>query len=385
MPSRIARVFALWPQALAQTRARIRSADPALAPALNKLRQEAEAATEQAPLSVMDKGAAPPSGDLHDYLSYGPYWWPDPDKPDGLPFIRRDGEVYPGSKTCSDSPALHTLMASVETLALAYYLLRDQRYAAHAARLLRTWFLDPATRMNPHLQYGQAIPGVVEGRGVGIIDTAHLASVVDAVGLLGGSGALSQQDRAGLAAWCRAYLDWLEDSAHGRDERAASNNHGTWYDVQVAALALFARRRKLARQVLAESATRRIAAQVEPDGRQPHELRRTRALSYSTMNLNGLMTLATLGSHVGVDLWGFATPDGRSIRRALDFLAPYADPAREWPFAQITEFDRLTLLPLLRRGSIVYPDAGYAGWVAYLPQDEVSAHRAQLLYPLPPA
>lgn len=371
-------LFTLSPAALCELRARAAD-DPALQPALTRLREEADGALQQAPVSVMDKELAPPSGDKHDYMSFGPYWWPDPEKEDGLPFIRRDGEVYPGSQA-GDRQALGAVIAGVETLALAYWYTRNEAYAAHAARLLRVFFLDPATRMNPHLEYGQAIPGRVLGRGVGIIDTGGLPRLVDAIGLLAASPAWTPTDQSGMVAWCAAYLHWLLTSAHGIDEWRAANNHGTYYDMQVAALALFVGQTDLARQVLAESTVRRIEPQIAPDGSQPHELARTKALGYSIMNLNGMFALAALGEKVGLDLWRYVPLHGGGLRAALDWLAPYADPAVEWPYPQIVPMSRAALFPLLYRGAIIYRDPAYEAAIAKLPPDEIAAHRARLLY-----
>jgi hypothetical protein len=382
----VPRVFLLDPQEIAQVRERV-AEEPALRPALEKLLAEAAEALEAGPFSVVHQTLLPPSGDKHDYLSFGPYWWPDPSKPDGLPYIRRDGELNPEARDDrSDRVALGRMINAVKTLALACYLEGEPRYAERAALLLRTWFLDPATRMNPHLQYGQAIPGRVEGRDIGIIDTRALSEVVDALGLLGEAEAWTGADQAGMVEWFNAYLDWLLTSNHGRGESRKRNNHGTWYDVQVASYALFVGREELARRVLEEARTRRIASQIEPDGRQPHELARTRALGYTAMNLHGMMMLARLGDRAGVDLWRYQSEDGRSIRTALDWAAPYADPAKEWPYPQITapEAVRGGLLAVLRLGAIAYRQPQYEQLIHRLPGGDVQADRIQLLYPAPP-
>ncbi|NLF73205.1 MAG: alginate lyase family protein [Candidatus Anammoximicrobium sp.] len=373
------RVFCLSPQALAQAKARAAAKDEALTPALEKRRKEAKSAMKAGPFSVVDNDLVPPSGDKHDYISFGPYWWPDPAKKDGLPYIRRDGEVYPGSQSGgSDSPALGKMTSAVYTLSLAYYLLGDEAYAKHATELLRAWFLDPATKMNPHLEYGQGIPGRVEGRATGIIDTVGLTHVVDAVGLLRGSRNWQDQDQAGMVAWFTAYLEWLRTSKHGREESAAKNNHGTWYDAQVAAFALFTGQDQVAREVIEVSQKKRITRHVEPDGRQPAELARTKPFGYSTFNLQALFTLATLGQTVNVDLWRYETEDGRSLRKALDFLADYADPEKAWPYRDL-KFDRTLLIPLLQQGAAVYGTA-YQQALARLPAKQVAESRGQLTY-----
>ncbi len=372
------RVFCMRPQALAESKARVARGDEALNPALEALVRDADTALKAGPFSVMDKILTPPSGDKHDYLSFGPYWWPDPKKPDGLPYIRRDGEVNPESRgRRSDRDGLGGMASAVETLALAHYFTGKGDYAEHAAMLLRAWFLDKATRMNPHLQYGQAIPGRVEGRGIGLIDTTRLARVVDAVGLLGASSAWTEADQEGLEAWFAAFLDWMLTSGHGRDEARAANNHGTWYDVQVASFAMFLGREDLARRTV-EGVRRRIDSQIRPDGSQPHELARTRSLGYSTMNLRGFFQLAVLGEHVGVDLWRYRGPDGQGLKPALDFIAPYADADTQWPHKQISHFNRMGMLELLADGVRIYQDKTYKELIRRLPADEVAMNRARL-------
>lgn len=376
----LARVFLLDATTLAQTRRRVLAGDSELAPAVAALRRDAEQALEAGPFSVVDKDVLPPSGDKHDYMSVGPFWWPDPDQPDGLPYIRRDGRVNP-ERDQYDSRPMSDMNSAVGTLALAYYFTDHEPYAEHAAHLIRTWFLAEATRMNPHLEYGQAIPGRTEGRGIGIIDTAQLArTLIDSVGLLAGSDAWTAEDQRGLEEWFEDYLEWLLESQHGRDEARTRNNHGTWYDVQVAAFGLFVGERELAREVLERAATRRIAAHIQPDGRQPHELARTRSFSYSTMNLRGMFELATLGERVEVDLWRFETDDGRGIRRALEWLIPFALGEQEWGYEQLGGLDPARLAPLLRRAARAYGEPRYEHLLRRIPGVDAD-DRLHLLWP----
>jgi hypothetical protein len=376
------RVFLLEADELITTRRSIFLGEEIFQAADERLLQEAGLAQDSGPFTVTKKEKDPPSGDKHDYMSMGPYWWPDPERPDGIPYVRRDGEVNPESRK-SDRQALAGLCTAVGTLATAYFFSDYEIFAERAGLLLRCWFLDEATRMNPHLEYGQAVPGRCEGRGIGIIDTLQFSRLVDAVGLLGASSEWNAEDQEGLEIWFGKYLDWLLESDKGRDEGRQANNHGTWYDVQVASLALFAGREEVARRVLAESVPERVTGQIEPDGRQPFELKRTRSLDYSVMNLIGFFDLADLGRHCGLDLWGFEAENGSSIRTAFYWLVGNALKEDEWEYQQITEFEKGKLIPLLRRGGIRFGDPSCEERLRELEGIELAGDRSQLLYPAP--
>ena len=326
--------------------------------AIAALNSDAHDASDLAPVSVLDKTTTPPSGDKHDYMSQAPYWWPDPSKPGGRPYIRKDGERNPEINLLPDHDNLGRLGSAVSTLGLAYQVTRRETYASHAAELVRVWFLNPDTRMNPHLNFGQGIPGINEGRGIGIIETRGLPELLDAVMMIAGSSAWKGADDGALHAWMTAYLRWLINSQHGIDESTNGNNHETWYDVQVAGLALYTGQKDLARKTLNGSRAR-IARQIEPDGRQPRELERTRSWDYSIFNLRAFFDLAVLGQHVGVDLWRYETPDGRGLRKALDYLVPFAAGEKKWPEAQITPFRPGELHVLLRRAAVAWKEPKY--------------------------
>jgi alginate lyase len=372
------RVFLLDAKQLRLTREHIREGDKISAPAWARLERDARKALAEGPYSIVNKAVTPPSGDKHDYTSQAPYFWPDPKSPDGLPYIRRDGERNPEINKITDHRSLDQLEASVETLALAYYFKGDEAYAVKAVQLLRAFFLDPATRMNPNLQYAQFIPGVNTGRGIGLIETRGLTRVVDAIGLLAGSKALTDADQRGLQDWFGKFLQWMQESKNGREEAAAKNNHGTYYDVQVVSFALFLGKKDLAVRVLQEARQKRIATQIEPNGRQPLELARTKAWGYSNGNLDGLMQLATLGDRAGVDLWNYRTNDGRSIRKALDFLTPVALGERKWEYQELGGVKAESLFPLMRRAAKVYQDKQYQALMSKVPEVDL-ADRSRLL------
>ena len=354
------RTFRWKPQALAAAKARL--SEPALAPAYKLLLARADRALAGPVYSVVDKSRTPPSGDKRDYMSMGPYWWPDPAQPNGEPYIRRDGEVNPERSTNAfDANRMEAMGGAVEALALAYYFTGETRYATKAAQLIRTWFLDPATRMNPSMTYAQGVPGRTLGRAEGVLDTYRLLRVIEAVGVLAPAKVLSAAEEKGLEAWFGAYADWMQTAPTGREERAAKNNHGLWYDYQLATFALFARRPELAREVLASVGPGRIDPEIAPDGRMPEELSRTKALHYSYFALEPLIGMAELGPCVGVDLWGYKGPKGQGIRVALDYLAQFVGNEAAFPYKDLKPEDATReALPLYDLAAWAYADAGFA-------------------------
>lgn len=317
----------------------------------------AAAKAMQVPLqSVTEKTRAAASGDLHDYSSMGPYWWPNPAKSDGLPYIRRDGEVNPETRAdrC-DQPRMKRMVDAVEPLAASWALTRNESHARRAGELLRAWFLDPKTKMNPHLEYSQAIPGICEGRGVGLIDGISLLPIPEAVKRLHGAPGWSHEDELAMKAWFSVYLEWILSSRHGKEVDAAANNHGTWHDVQVVVIGQFLGCDEVVRKTLATVAERRLATQIEPDGRQPHETARTKSWHYSMMNLRGMMMLARCAESGGPDLWHQETADGRGIRKALLYLVEHSGGSNPWPHPSLVKPKPDDLLPLVAEAMRIYP------------------------------
>jgi hypothetical protein len=356
-------VLLMDPAALADARAGALAGRADLAPAIAELRRAADMAMAASPVSVVEKTVVPPSGDPHDYMSLGIYWWPDPSKPDGLPYLQRDGQINPEATDISryDGAKIVRIVGSVETLALAGFLTGESAYSEAAARWLRVWFLEGATLMNASMRFAQIIPGRTEPRGTGIIESRQLLRVVDAALLPEGTPAWPAADQTALRAWFSRLVDWLLTSAQGQMEARTANNHGTWYDAQVAGFALFAGRADVAKETLARVEAKRAANQIADDGRQPLELARTRSFHYSMFNLLALAVLGDLGDRVGVDVWHAST----RLRRGIDFLTPYRDGTSAWPHPERADVDHAAeLAPVLARAARAYPHAGYQRMLA---------------------
>jgi hypothetical protein len=363
-------------------RIRDQASSGALKPAYDQVVAQAEMAMTVGPFSVMDKTTTPPSGDKHDYTGLARYFWPDPTKPDGLPYISRDGQSNPDVDSNKyDYHSMFTMTGSVTTLGLAYFLTRSEKYAQKAHELLKVWYIDAATKMNPNLNFAQSVPGAAPGRKEGIIDTLQMAFMIDSLEMLRDSPAFTQAEFDALTAWFTAFVGWLRTSTFGQGEESATNNHGSWYDVQTMRYAIFLGNRTLATQLAQLASTRRIATQINPDGTQPQEIARTKSLFYSEYNMTALFGIGQLASAVGVDVFGFQTNDGRSIRKAFDFLAPYADPNKTWPYQQIEPDDRSMLLPLLRRAGVAYSAPAYENTLAMYYAAALPTSIVELVYP----
>jgi hypothetical protein len=323
---------------LKKVKSLIESGDSKMQAALNELVKAADVALTYRPVSVMEKKNNPPSGDKHDYMSLAPYFWPNPETKDGLPYIRKDGQINPEVNEYKDKEYLPQLCSTLETLGLAYYFTNDKRYASHASKLINVWFLDPSTKMNPNLNFGQAVKGQNDGRGAGLIDTRHLIKVVDAVSFIANSSAWSSSQDLQLKSWFAQFLNWMETSKNGVDELDATNNHGIWYDAQRLSFALYTGNKKAVSAII-ESAQKRIAAQMNADGFFPEELARTTSLHYSLFVVEAFIKVAQLSKNTNVNFWNYTAPNGNSLEKACDVLMPYLLKQKEWTGEQIKPFN----------------------------------------------
>ncbi len=289
---------------------------------------------KEKPLSVIEKKEIPPSGDKHDFLALSPYHWLDPTKPDGLPYVPRDGLINPEANSIPDLKNLRDMIGRVYVLSTMFYLTDNSTYASKAGEFLRVWFLDNDTHMNPNLDYGEVRRGGNDIR-PGIMAGKTLVRICDALQLIKDYPGWTAKDKDGMKTWFEQYLDWLLNSPSGKIEAKQSNNHRTHYDLQVSAISLFLNKTDLAKKVIQVTKEEQIPAVILPDGKQPLELKRTKALEYSIFNLAGLFKLANIGQHVGIDLWNYKTGNGSGLQTALDFILPFVSDEQSWPYSQI--------------------------------------------------
>jgi hypothetical protein len=327
---------------------------------VNELVNSADSLLKAGPYSVtLNKTKLAPSNNKHDYVSQAPYWWPDSSKADGKPYIRKDGRRNPEIYLLHDDSQMGKMSSAVKKLALAYYFTGKEQYAQKAATLLKVWFIDTATRMNPNLNYAQYIPGINDGRGIGIIETLSLTTLPDAISLLHNSKCFDASLINGVKDWYKQYADWMLNSKNGKSERSQINNHGTNYDLQLAVFALFTDNHTLAKKVINEFTIPRIDQQFTTDGMQPLELVRTRAWDYSNMNLFAWARLAVIADELNIDLWHTQTLDGKGIKGAILFLMPYALKHKTWTYPEIGKFEYGNFRRTVHLAQGKYPDLDF--------------------------
>jgi hypothetical protein len=303
-----------------------------------RILSSAEACLKEPPLTVTAFSSPRSAGGIHEYFSEGDYWWPDPKNPDG-PYIQRDGMTNPDNFN-KHREVLRHFCDIVSALTAAYKITGEEKYAAQAIRHLNAWCVDDATRMYPHLKYAQAIKGKFTGRGTGIIDTIHLIEVARAVEVLAGSKSFKEGEEGAIKQWFAEYLQWLTTHQYGIDEREAKNNHGTWWAAQVATFAHLVNDTATLSYCRSRFKNVFLPKQLAADGSFPEELRRTKPYSYSIFNLEGMVVICRVLSTTADNLWEFTLPDGRNMRKAVQFLYPYIVDKSKWPYAKdVMHFD----------------------------------------------
>jgi len=372
------------PEVLYKTKKRVLVRDQLIMPAYRQLIEEANKALKRPTQTVVHKPAPPPRGKMHDYWSISPYWWPNPDTYNGLPFIQRDGERNPEAASSKyDRTRLHETASDALTLALAWYFSGNEQYAGKGAALIFSWCCDSVTRMTPHMEYAQMRPGkkpgTWESSPYGLIDGRELIKMVEAARILEPSHAWGRAITNKLTKWVEAYVKWMQYSKLGAEASGLSDNHGTWYDAQLAVFSLFLDQKDVARSIVGTITPRRMVSQIERNGSLPYELKRPRSRHHTFFTLEAYFTLAAVGERVDVDVWNLS--DGEvSIKKAFDYAAPYLATDEPWPFGSVGKYDPFLFTPLFHRAAMVYKEDRYRDILKALPEDKLLRDRAQLFY-----
>ncbi|QNF35219.1 alginate lyase family protein [Adhaeribacter swui] len=329
----------------------------------------------------------------NDYVSLATYWWPDPNAANGLPYLVHDGKVNPENNAIPDHKLLRAICADIQLLGLAYYFTKKDAYASKAIALLRAFFLDPATRMNPHLKYAQIIMGVNEGygRSIGFVDAELLPELLNGYQLLQESPALvdAPEVDAGMKAWFREFWKWLTTQYSAvpkkgteafyhcqmmKEIKAAKNNIRSAFELQVISYALFLGEEAWAineiNQVLKDTETSKglISEQILPEsgnfitkdssgteqtfpvpaGAMPKEIKRAKPATYCQKNLDLLLRLCILAENVGIDLYNYTSSTGSSVKKAIMAMLQFTLNPQDWPRSQYEDLSDPKVYRLFR-------------------------------------
>jgi hypothetical protein len=303
---------------------------------VRRLRAEAERHVKEGPWTVTAERPQGLTLDVHEYYSEAPYWWPQPDDPKA-PWVRKDGQINP-NRFLANKTALNAMADAVFTLGTASYLLDEPRYGQRAARVIRTWFLDPKTRMNPSLEEAQSVRNLNSGRAAGIIDGRVFIHAIQGMEFLAQTGNWDPKEQAAVKKWFQEYLHWLLTSPSAEMEKTSGNNHASWWAAQTAAVASFVDDEAAQKTVFTYYRTHIFAHQIKPDGSAPREEARTRSLSYSAFNVEAFTITCRIAQLRGVDLWSVTAKGGATISTVIDYLVPYLTDPKKWSKEQISEF-----------------------------------------------
>ncbi len=295
----------------------------------------------ETPISLItDKDSLPPSENKSDFVSLAPYWY----RTDNGELEVKDGEVNPETENYPDSDHLETVATNIYITSLAAKLAdhkdKSAKFTKYAISALESWFINEETKMNPNFEYAQMRPGERTGKFWGIIEGENLIRIVEGIKFLKEKDFIETETLAEVKNWFRQYLNWLQTSekAIGNDEgknererkgaKGMPNNHGTFYDVQVAYIADLLGKEDLASKTI-EEAKERIADQIEPNGEMPEETARKTPYSYQIFNLFGLARLAILGEKYNIDLWNFESENGSSLKKAFEYFSDQLSKSEE--------------------------------------------------------
>lgn len=327
-------------QLLIEAKAAVAANDPAIMPYYNALKAQVDNEyLDMEPLSIVhDKIHLAPSRDPRDYISLSPYWWPDKTKPEGAPYVRNDGVRNPEVYEYHERARGELFSEATLALSVVYYISGDEKYAAKLTELIRTWFLDPVTGMNPNMTYAQYVPGMEKIRGTGIIDSRRFLTGLNAAQMISGSKSWTKEDEFKLKRWATAFAYWLDNSINGLTEYKANNNHGLWYETARQVSVMYSGDYEYLRRIIVEDQLPRFGVQIAEDGTLPAELARTLGLHYTTFALEAVSRSAIIGAKVGVDVWGYKADNGRTMEMVLDYVLPYYKNPEAWPHMQINPF-----------------------------------------------
>lgn len=337
----------------------LQTPEPWMKPALDSLRTEAEKVMTKGPWSVTTKkdNQLPPSKDKHDFYSLSIYFWK---KPDGT-WEWRDGQRNPDAVT-EDEAGLDALFGAVKVLSNAAWFLGDHKYGERAALLLRYWFTDSATGMNPNMNYAAGIPGQADGRGVGIHRFKDFAIILDDIGLLRAMGYWTDEDQAKMVKWVSEFSNWCNTTKLGLDEKKAPNNHSVFYGSMMLGCACYTGNQPLIEEYSKSFFQAQLINQIQPNGCLPEEMGRTRPVNYTLYCLMGFAMYAEQARNLGIDYYYYTGPNGQTLKAAFSYALPFWEGKVPWPKKEEPIYDYRVFIPA-RVAAIRYQDPAFENYL----------------------
>lgn len=293
--------------------------------------------TKSLPLAVTNKKMtfAP---DKHTYCSLGSYYWPNPNLLGG-PYITKDGQINPEYYEY-DVERLAEMTRRCLYLSLAYFITEDIKYYDAYIKQLKVWFIDEETYMKPNFDYAGIAPGHDNnlGRCSGIIQAYVFNNIIESIRLVRSMGKLDNLTFLSLKKWFGQFVYWAENNRFSRAlVDNVKNNIGLAYDVLLINLYLFVENENRAKEIADRFLETRVNVQIDENGMQKEELKRTKAFSYSIENLTHILDFYCLTQYWNdCNYW----KQQNRIDRAFSFLRQYVCKEREFPYQQITNWDR---------------------------------------------
>lgn len=305
--------------------------------------------------SVTFKSQLPPSNSKNDYYSMAPYWWPDETKEDGIPYKRKDGKVNPESKQIIDGYMLGSISTDVYKLGLAYFYTQDEKYVKWINELIAVFFINTETKMNPHFNYAQLIPGRKRLEGGSItIGSVSFIRFLEGVQFVKHSREFDQEQLHKLKQWFSDFVSWMENDNAPKMESKAQNNIGVYYTAQLVTYHLFIGNEAKAKNILETQGKYIVDKQISHDGALKAELKRATPWSYVRYTITAFDYLVALSDILDVDLYCYANAEGGSIDKMYKWLLPYAESKKRWLYSNESPSSRQMQKVLLRSNIVNY-------------------------------
>lgn len=305
-----------------------------LSRAKSQLIEEADFILEKRQLySVTFKTVLPPSSSKNDFYSLAPYWWPDSSKENGLPYIRKDGQMNPERDQIQDGRMLVDVSSDIYKLGIAFYYTQDSRYVEWINELVRVFFIDPSTKMNPNFNYAQLIKGR-EGQSSTTIGAISFIQLIEGVQLAKDSPAFNKRQLRELKGWFEDLVVWMENDEKPIKDGNAQNNIGVYYTAQTVVYHLFVGNVQQARRILETNGKRIVDQQIDKDGKLNAELKRAAPWGYVKYAFTAFDYLIQLSNKLNVDLYEYENSQGGSIEKMFNWILQYATGAKEWEYSR---------------------------------------------------